>query len=234
MCSHTFLLFNNIQSTKTKIHFHFLLSFSFSNEQNQLTMNDFSVHRIIGRGGFGEVYGCRKADTGKMYAMKCLDKKRIKMKQGETLALNERTMLSLVSTGVSIALGVNRVTLTTASRSKRERLALASLLLVLLFDVVLMNFRYRNCKAFEKLFGRMQSKSKIENEYVRENEVFICCSSLIFPSRSWAFHCTFAGRLSVHRMHDICISYTRQIVLYFGFNEWRGSSLPFIAAWCVQ
>lgn len=46
------------------------------------------------------MYGCRKADTGKMYAMKCLDKKRIKMKQGETLALNERTMLSLVSTGV--------------------------------------------------------------------------------------------------------------------------------------
>ena len=33
---------------------------------SQLTMNDFSVHRIIGRGGFGEVYGCRKADTGKM------------------------------------------------------------------------------------------------------------------------------------------------------------------------
>ncbi|KAK2174935.1 hypothetical protein NP493_765g01041 [Ridgeia piscesae] len=65
----------------------------------QLTMNDFSVHRIIGRGGFGEVYGCRKADTGKMYAMKCLDKKRIKMKGGETLALNERIMLSLVSTG---------------------------------------------------------------------------------------------------------------------------------------
>lgn len=35
--------------------------------------------------------------------MKCLDKKRIKMKQGETLALNERIMLSLVSTGVSWA-----------------------------------------------------------------------------------------------------------------------------------
>ena len=33
--------------------------------------------------------------------MKCLDKKRIKMKNGETLALNERIMLSLVSTGVS-------------------------------------------------------------------------------------------------------------------------------------
>uniref|UniRef100_A0A8W4FI92 G protein-coupled receptor kinase n=1 Tax=Sus scrofa TaxID=9823 RepID=A0A8W4FI92_PIG len=74
-------------------------TFPFCILNSQLTMNDFSVHRIIGRGGFGEVYGCRKADTGKMYAMKCLDKKRIKMKQGETLALNERIMLSLVSTG---------------------------------------------------------------------------------------------------------------------------------------
>ena len=70
-------------------------------ELNQeLSMNDFSVHRIIGRGGFGEVYGCRKADTGKMYAMKCLDKKRIKLKGGEALAINERVMLQLVSTEV--------------------------------------------------------------------------------------------------------------------------------------
>jgi len=37
---------------------------------------------------------------GRRYAMKCLDKKRIKMKGGETLALNERIMLSLVSHGV--------------------------------------------------------------------------------------------------------------------------------------
>lgn len=79
-------------------------------------MNDFSVHRIIGRGGFGEVYGCRKADTGKMYAMKCLDKKRIKMKQGETLALNERIMLSLVSTGVRDLFFFPLLSNTTSSR----------------------------------------------------------------------------------------------------------------------
>uniref|UniRef100_A0A8C9UKQ1 G protein-coupled receptor kinase n=1 Tax=Spermophilus dauricus TaxID=99837 RepID=A0A8C9UKQ1_SPEDA len=81
-----------------------------------LTMNDFSVHRIIGRGGFGEVYGCRKADTGKMYAMKCLDKKRIKMKQGETLALNERIMLSLVSTGVTPRTGERSLVFQTPPR----------------------------------------------------------------------------------------------------------------------
>ena len=44
-----------------------------------LSMNDFSVHRIIGRGGFGEVYGCRKADTGKMYAMKVRNTSDIKI-----------------------------------------------------------------------------------------------------------------------------------------------------------
>jgi len=32
----------------------------------QITLSDFSIHRIIGRGGFGEVYGCRKDDSGKM------------------------------------------------------------------------------------------------------------------------------------------------------------------------
>lgn len=65
----------------------------------QLTMDDFTVHRTLGRGGFGLVSGVRKADTGKMFAMKCMEKKRIKMRQGETLALNERIMLSLASTG---------------------------------------------------------------------------------------------------------------------------------------
>jgi len=45
-------------------------------------MNDFSVHRIIGRGGFGEVYGCRKADTGKMYAMKVRNISNIKIDTG--------------------------------------------------------------------------------------------------------------------------------------------------------
>lgn len=63
----------------------------------QISLGDFSVHRIIGRGGFGEVYGCRKDNTGKMFALKLLDKKRIKVKKGEHLALNERNMLAKVN-----------------------------------------------------------------------------------------------------------------------------------------
>lgn len=33
--------------------------------------------------------------------MKCLDKKRIKLKSGESMAINERVILSRVSSGVS-------------------------------------------------------------------------------------------------------------------------------------
>ncbi|XP_037728538.1 G protein-coupled receptor kinase 1 isoform X3 [Drosophila subpulchrella] len=96
MLSHTYEYSKNAVASVQK----YLLKNEVPVNLFELTMNDFSVHRIIGRGGFGEVYGCRKADTGKMYAMKCLDKKRIKMKQGEMLALNERNMLQAVSTGV--------------------------------------------------------------------------------------------------------------------------------------
>lgn len=55
---------------------------------------DFDVHRILGRGGFGEVFGCRKFDTGALFAMKKLDKKRLKLKSQESTAVHERNVLS--------------------------------------------------------------------------------------------------------------------------------------------
>lgn len=55
---------------------------------------DFDVHRILGRGGFGEVYGCRKVDTGAMFAMKKLDKKRLALKHQESTAVHERNVLA--------------------------------------------------------------------------------------------------------------------------------------------
>ena len=38
------------------------------------------VHTLIGKGSFGEVYLVEKKDTGKIYAMKVLDKKVIMCK----------------------------------------------------------------------------------------------------------------------------------------------------------
>lgn len=63
-----------------------------------LTIDDFTLFRVLGRGGFGVVNGCKHSHTGKLYAMKVMDRKRIKAMRAETLLLAERaTMMMLDS-----------------------------------------------------------------------------------------------------------------------------------------
>eukprot|EP00117_Sycon_ciliatum_P004945 scpid27601/ scgid9095/ Beta-adrenergic receptor kinase 1; G-protein-coupled receptor kinase 2 len=62
----------------------------------RVTIEHFTIHRIIGRGGFGEVFGCCKSDTGQMFALKCLCKKRLKRRHHESSAVHERNMLAKV------------------------------------------------------------------------------------------------------------------------------------------
>jgi beta-adrenergic-receptor kinase len=57
---------------------------------------DFSMLRSVGRGGFGLVNACKKANTGKLYALKQMSKKRIKLKQCEALIVAERNVLAVV------------------------------------------------------------------------------------------------------------------------------------------
>lgn len=42
----------------------------------------FMDFRVLGKGGFGEVFACQSKATGKMYANKKLDKKRLKKRKG--------------------------------------------------------------------------------------------------------------------------------------------------------
>eukprot|EP01035_Chromulina_nebulosa_P017077 gene17077-22589_t len=49
--------------------------------------DDFTLFRILGRGGFGLVNGCKRSQTGKLYAMKTMNKKRVKLKKAEALYL---------------------------------------------------------------------------------------------------------------------------------------------------
>jgi len=58
--------------------------------------DDFALFRVLGRGGFGLVNGCKKCTSGKLYAMKVMNKKRVKMKRSEQLTLNERVALAAV------------------------------------------------------------------------------------------------------------------------------------------
>lgn len=62
-----------------------------------ITKKHFRVYRVLGKGGFGLVYACQSKTTGKMYALKKLEKKRIKRRHGEKLALNEKQVLERVS-----------------------------------------------------------------------------------------------------------------------------------------
>ncbi|KAL7541524.1 hypothetical protein ACHAXR_013198 [Thalassiosira sp. AJA248-18] len=55
---------------------------------------DFFVMRVLGRGGFGLVTACKKGTSGKLYAMKVMNKKRIKIKKAEQLTLNEQKCLA--------------------------------------------------------------------------------------------------------------------------------------------
>jgi hypothetical protein len=44
-----------------------------------VTREDFTLFRVLGRGGFGIVYGCKKCQSGHLYALKVMDRKRIKV-----------------------------------------------------------------------------------------------------------------------------------------------------------
>lgn len=59
--------------------------------------DDFNPMRVLGRGGFGLVSACKKAVSGKLYAMKEMNKKRIKIKRSEQLTLSERAALSALN-----------------------------------------------------------------------------------------------------------------------------------------
>ena len=65
-------------------------------QDRKVIEEDFFVMRVLGRGGFGLVNACKKGTSGKLYAMKVMNKKRIKIKKSETLILNERRALSKV------------------------------------------------------------------------------------------------------------------------------------------
>lgn len=59
---------------------------------------------MLGRGGFGVVNGCKKNNTGHLYAMKVMNKRRIKGKNAQDLCWNERIVLGKVDSPFVISL----------------------------------------------------------------------------------------------------------------------------------
>ncbi|KAG7456991.1 hypothetical protein MATL_G00241820 [Megalops atlanticus] len=68
-------------------------------ERQPITEKYFYEFRTLGKGGFGEV-----KNTGQMYACKKLDKKRLKKKHGEKMALLEKKILEKVNSPFIVSL----------------------------------------------------------------------------------------------------------------------------------
>ncbi|XP_029025022.1 G protein-coupled receptor kinase 5 isoform X2 [Betta splendens] len=62
-------------------------------EKQPVTKYNFRQYRLLGKGGFGEVWACQVRSTGKMYACKKLEKTHVKQRKGEEMALNEKQIL---------------------------------------------------------------------------------------------------------------------------------------------
>uniref|UniRef100_A0A3B1JQ41 G protein-coupled receptor kinase n=1 Tax=Astyanax mexicanus TaxID=7994 RepID=A0A3B1JQ41_ASTMX len=73
-------------------------------ERQSVTKDTFRQYRVLGKGGFGEVCACQVRATGKMYACKKLEKKRIKKRKGESMALNEKQILEKVNSRFVVSL----------------------------------------------------------------------------------------------------------------------------------
>ena len=73
-------------------------------ETHEKEEKDFFNMRKLGVGGFGEVSAMKKLDTGKLYAVKAMSKKKIKKKKSEALCWNERDALSEVSSPFVVGL----------------------------------------------------------------------------------------------------------------------------------
>ncbi|XP_030648400.1 rhodopsin kinase GRK1b [Chanos chanos] len=65
-------------------------------ESQPVTEDWFMDFRVLGKGGFGEVHACQMKATGKMYANKKLNKKRLKKRKGYDGAIVEKRILAKV------------------------------------------------------------------------------------------------------------------------------------------
>uniref|UniRef100_A0A674GJP4 G protein-coupled receptor kinase n=1 Tax=Taeniopygia guttata TaxID=59729 RepID=A0A674GJP4_TAEGU len=73
-------------------------------EGQAVSADAFAEFRVLGKGGFGEVCACQRRATGKMYANKRLNKKRLKKRKGYEAALVEKRILARVHSRFIVSL----------------------------------------------------------------------------------------------------------------------------------
>lgn len=99
----SFLAGSPFKEFENSMYFQRYLQWKFL-ESQPVTHKTFRMYRVLGKGGFGEVCACQVRATGKMYACKKLEKKRIKKRKGESMVLTEKLILQRVNSRFVVSL----------------------------------------------------------------------------------------------------------------------------------
>ncbi|KAK8377771.1 hypothetical protein O3P69_014020 [Scylla paramamosain] len=98
-----FLANEPFKEFEASMYFHRYLQWKWL-ESQPVTYKTFRMYRVLGKGGFGEVCACQVRATGKMYACKKLEKKRIKKRKGEAMVLIEKQILQKINSRFVVSL----------------------------------------------------------------------------------------------------------------------------------
>uniref|UniRef100_A0A3B4XHS7 G protein-coupled receptor kinase n=1 Tax=Seriola lalandi dorsalis TaxID=1841481 RepID=A0A3B4XHS7_SERLL len=101
---HDYLSGAPFEDYQNSMYFDRFLQWKMLERLQPITKDTFRQYRVLGKGGFGEVCACQVRATGKMYACKKLEKKRIKKRKGESMALNEKQILEKVNSRFVVSL----------------------------------------------------------------------------------------------------------------------------------
>lgn len=75
----------------------FSIFYLFFVNRSPITKYTFRMYRVLGKGGFGEVCACQVRATGKLYACKKMEKKRMKKRHADNMAMMEKEVLQKVN-----------------------------------------------------------------------------------------------------------------------------------------
>lgn len=87
------------------------------------------MYRVLGKGGFGEVCACQVRATGKMYACKKLEKKRIKKRKGEAMVLIEKQILQRINSRFVVRL-YHSISKSNSKRTRADSVRLITYFLI--------------------------------------------------------------------------------------------------------
>jgi serine/threonine protein kinase len=84
--------------------FKLYLQLKFYCETKTIGFDDFQLFRVLGKGAFGAVHAVRKKDTKRIYAMKEMEKRKVKYYQSEKMCLTEKNVLQKLSSPFALSL----------------------------------------------------------------------------------------------------------------------------------